>query len=477
MTSTPLNPKQTLNNFFITDGVLAFHDETTPLGCFSDGYIQAELTNSNFGAPTSNLTIVTSTEGGAVRLITPVVPINQAALINYIKTHNLSPNAEPSLQQIQLESHYFLQFSANANSETYQLPFENSKLELTHQESTQVVSAVQGSKALCSFITQTRFTVNCAVKAKLNADWISLLSLAIENKKTDKEALVVLINQQIAAGCIQIEKSYVNTPSKATEEKVKDSLVDTAAMLAANSLENISNIHQLPDKVHYDVCYNQSIPQTYQWHNEQDLADTLSRIPFGNIVSHSPTPLPSPGRKPHPPKQHTQCDVSLGFKANDYQILSIELAWADQTCQMEWPNFPLVTLEAEGKPEHLEITVTYTDYCRFVHTFLWQPKLVLTPENIGFCCVRFDAQSISNAFEKITGNARYLANNQAKEQQFQFNFSHSNWDSTWQIRTLTQGLDGRIEYQWTGEKKSLFHKNYDSGKHQSTTEYIELQYH
>ena len=135
MTSTPLNPKQTLNAFFITDGVLAFHDETTPLGCFSDSHIQAELTNANFGAPTSNLTIVTSIEGGAVKLITPMTPINQTTLINYIKSHNLSPNTPPSLQQIQVKSYYFLQFSADTNGATYQVPFEDSKLELTHQES------------------------------------------------------------------------------------------------------------------------------------------------------------------------------------------------------------------------------------------------------------------------------------------------------------------------------------------------------
>ncbi len=85
-------------------------------------------------------------------------------------------------------------------------------------------------------------------------------------------------------------------------------LVNTASLLIANTLRNISSPEQIPNKLNYQIEYDDTVPQRYLLEQQRDIAELLNRLPADGIISFTATPLPEPSR-PDKPIEPQRCTV------------------------------------------------------------------------------------------------------------------------------------------------------------------------
>ncbi|WP_434463047.1 hypothetical protein ACMV5L_12760 [Serratia plymuthica] len=470
-----LNPQQTLQNFFLLGRALAFHDQTLPSECYTYGSFTPQVVLDTPAGKVSALHLLTSPGGGLATFIAPNMPVDTAAIEAYIRQHFIPAPGKISLAQGDIRQSLFLRFVRQPESDSYNVEFEQSKMPLTHAEAGLLDNAIRGAKNQVYLVTHSQFSVSSRATASLDADWVAFLTLAFNEQARQPEAIALLLNQQIDAGVITLLEQFDNTPSEQTRQQVRDSLVKTASQLVSNTLRNIHSVDEIPNKLSYDVSYSNSVPQRYLLAQQQDIAALLGQLPADSIITFTPTPLPEPSR-PDKPIEHRQCLVSLGFNPNGFNIMSIELRWAGQQTPMQWPNFPPVTLKTETAVGDITLKVTFSDYSSYESQFSWQDAVALTPQDLGFYSVLFEAGHLKDGFKSINGTATYVPAGQVKKQNFSFAFANQQWQANWWINAHAAGLNGRIDYRWQGKTSSLFPKTYDSGPQQATVSPVKLQY-
>ncbi|MFJ5449123.1 hypothetical protein [Pectobacterium carotovorum] len=477
MKTESLNPEKDLTSFFLLDRAFVFHDQRRAPGDYTYGCFTPEIVHNDRGIKTSGFHLTTSSAGGYVTLITPLVPLDTQAIQQYIQTHIPHSSRNITLEQCDAKTAVFLRFHEPRDDSSYLVEFEKNAMPTTHAEGVALTEAIQGNAKRVFLTTHTQFTVSTEVNARLNADWRLFLIVAFNTKTRTPEAIAQLLNQQIDAGVIVLEEAFKNSPSPQTKETVRKKLVDLAASILSNTLSNISHIDEIPTKIDYDFSYENSQPQSYELISEQDIASLFSGFIANKLISYDPSPLPEPQRKQpdDPEKQHT-CKVSLDFNASQFSIVSIELAWADKKVPMQWPSFPPLTITADDRVNEINIKVTFADYSFINITRQWQADISLSAQDIGFHNVIFDASHLQSDFKMISGSATYFPDGQAKRSTFNFSFSDQQWQKTWLLNTRSNTLDGHIEYHWQGKTSSFISKNYDSGVQQSTLPRIDLQY-
>jgi len=348
---------------------------------------------------------------------------------------------------------------------------------LTHAESAQLESAIKGDKNRVYLLPRSQFSVSSRAAARLETDWVAFLTLAFNEDARQPDAVALLLNQQIDAGVITMPEQFDNTPSEQTQALVRNSLVSTASLLVCNTLRNIHSVDEIPNHISYDVSYSNSVPQQYVLAQQQDIAELLGKLPAGNIISFTPTPLPEPSR-PDKPVVTRECHVSLGFNPSGFNIMSVDLYYGDEQTPMPWPNFTPVTLKTTSDISTITLRVKFSDYSDYKTQLRWQDDIALTPQELGFYSVLFEAESLKKDFKSIKGTAMYQPAGVAKRQSFNLAFSgQSQWQSSWWINTHFAGLNGEIEYSWIGDlKKTLFPKTNDSGRLKATVSPVKLQY-
>lgn len=477
MKTEPLNPEKNLASFFLLDRAFVFHDQRCAPNNYTYGCFTPEIVHDDRGNKTSGFHLTTSSAGGLVILITPLVPLNTQAIQQYIQTHISHSGDNITLEQCTAKTAIFLRFQEPRGDSTYLVEFEGNSMSTTHSEGIELTEAIQGDAKRVFLATHTQFTVSTTVNARLNSDWRQFLILAFNTKTRTPEAIAQLLDKQITAGIVVLDEGFKNTPSPQTKETVRKNLVDLAASILSNTLANISHIDEIPTKVNYDFSYESSLPQSYELIDEQDIATLFSGFIANKLISYDSSPLPEPQRKQpdYPGKQHT-CKVSLDFNASKFTIMSIELTWADKKAPMQWPNFPPLTITADSRVNEINIKVTFSDYSFINITRQWQADINLTVQDIGFHEVTFDARHLQSDFKTISGSANYVPDGQAKRATFNFSFSDQQWQTTWLLNTQSNSLNGRIEYHWQGKTSSFISRNYDSGVQQSASLRIELQY-
>ncbi|MEI7369168.1 hypothetical protein WCT94_16180 [Pectobacterium sp. 1950-15] len=477
MKTETLNPEKDLTSFFLLDRAFVFHDQRRAIGDYTYGCFTPEIVHDDRGNKTSGFHLTTTPAGGLVTLITPVVPLDTQAIRQYIQTHITHSGSNITLEQCDAKTTLFLRFHETLDDSPYLVEFEKNSMPITHAEGVALTEAIQGDTKRIFLTTHTQFTVSTEVNARLNGDWRQFLILAFNTKTRTPEAIAQLLDKQIDAGVIMLDEEFKNTPSPQTKEKVRKNLVDLAASVLSNTLSNISHIDEIPTKIDYDFSYESSLSQSYELIGEQDIASLFSGFIANKLISYDPSPLPEPQRKqPDDPGNQQTCKVSLDFNPGKFAIMSIELAWADKKVPMQWPNFPPLTITADGHVNEITIKVTFSDYSFIDITRQWQADINLSIQDIGFHDVTFDARHLQPDFKTISGSATYYPDGQAKRAAFSFSFSDQQWQTTWLLNTRSNTLNGRIEYHWQGKTSSFISRNYDSGVQQSTLSRIELQY-
>lgn len=472
MNAEDLNPQQTLQNFFLLGRAFAFHDQTQPPEYYTYGSFTPQVV---LDGKVSALHLLTSPGGGLATFIAPNLPVDTAAIEAYIRQHFIPAPGKISLQQGDIRQSLFLRFVHQPESGSYNVEFEQSKMPLTHAETGLLDNAIRGAKSQVYLVTHSRFSVSSRVAARLETDWVAFLTLAFNQQARQPEAIAILLNQQIDAGVITLLEQFDNDPSQQTRELVRNALVNTAALLVSNTLRNIHSIDEIPSKINYDVSYSNSVPQRYLLAQQQDIAALLGQLPADSIITFTPTPLPEPTR-PDKPIKHRECVVSLGFNPKSFNIMSIELRYAQSQTPMQWPSFPPVTLKTTEEVSVITLKVTFSDYTSYESQLGWQDSLALTPQDLGFYSLLFEAEPLKAKFKSISGTATYQPAGQAKKQNFSFSFAAQQWQANWWINAHAAGLNGRVDYQWQGKLDSIFPKTYDSGPLQASASPVKLQY-
>jgi hypothetical protein len=488
MSIKTLNPESSLTNFFTTNNLFAFHDQTQPENNYNYGvYAQAFMANESLkNDKTFHLT--TSTEGAVFTSILPHEVANESVIEQYINTHYGDPTKTLTLSYTPPTTAYLLKFIAVNEKDSYQVALQGSKTELTHEEANQVVKAIQGTKNTVSLICESTFSVSSQVSASLTADWLALLALCIEYKNYQADeiqsflAKEVVEQEQASDPTISQQLSFKNQPSPESIALVSNNLLHTAAALMSNTLQGITTVHELPDKVSYNVCFSNAVPQKYQIQRSKDLTALFSQLAYSNVVSYATTPLPEPQRKPIIPKiKKKKCEISLGFDVTNINIMSIEIQ-ADKTkISMSWPAFKAVTMTVDEAVTELTVETTFSNYRILKSVIEFKPIVTLQPKNFGFNVINFNGCSLEDDFKKIKGNATYISQKNTSNQILTFNFpsqdnSHSNWQTSWMVNTYEADFNGHIEYEWQGKKKSWGSSKYKSPKLTSTQIDIELNY-
>lgn len=90
-----LDPQRTLQNFFLLDRALAFHDQTRPSGCYTYGNYTPQVVQETPAGKISSLHLLTSPGGGLATFIAPKLPVDRAAIEDYIRRHFV-PLRKPS---------------------------------------------------------------------------------------------------------------------------------------------------------------------------------------------------------------------------------------------------------------------------------------------------------------------------------------------------------------------------------------------
>ena len=81
---------------------------------------------------------------------------------------------------------------------------------------------------------------------------------------------------------------------------------------------------------------------------------------------------------------------------------------------MAWPSFLPVTLETTAAVSDIALKVTFADYTSFESRLAWQNAIALTPQDVGFYSLLFDAESLKSEFKTISGSASYLRRARAR---------------------------------------------------------------
>lgn len=475
MNTDELNPQQTLQNFFLLGRTFAFHDQSLPAECYTYGSFIPQVVLDTPGGKVSALHLLTSPGGGLATFIAPNMPVDTAAIEAYIRQHFIPAPKPIRLEQGDIRQTLFLRFARQPESDSYNVEFEQSKMPLTHTESALLDNAIRGAKNQVYLVTHSKFNVSSRVTASLETDWVAFLTLAFNQQARQPEAIAILLNQQIDAGVVTLLEQFDNAPSEQTREMVRNALVKTASQLVSNTLRNIHSIDEIPNQLSYDVKYSNSVPQSYLLAQQQDIAALLGQLPADSIITFTPTPLPEPSR-PDKPIKNRQCVVSLGFNPNGFNIMSIELRYAGEQTPMPWPSFPPVTLKTPSPVSEITLKVTFSDYSSYEKSLVWQDAIALTPQDLGFYSVLFEAEHLKADFKTLSGSASYTPAGQGKKQNFSFAFTAQPWLANWWINAHSAGLNGRIEYRWQGKTASIFPKTYDSGPQQASASPIKLQY-
>lgn len=476
MNTEYLNPQQTLQNFFLLGRDFAFHDQTLPPEVYTYGSFAPQVVLETPGGQISALHLLTSPGGGMATFVAPVRPADTSALKAYIRDHFIPSPGEVNLIQGDVRQSLFLRFVHQPEADSYDVEFEQSRLALTHIESGTLDGAIRGDKNKVFLLSHSQFSVSSRAAARMETDWVAFLTLAFNEDARQPEAVALLLNQQIDAGVITLEEQFDNAPSEQTRQRVRNSLVDTASLLVSNTLRNIHSVDEIPTKISYDISYSNSLPQQYLLTQQQDIAVLLGKLPADSIISFTPTPLPEPSRPVKPVIPH-ECRVSLGFTPASFNIMSIELDYADVQTPMPWPNFTPVTLKTDLDISTITLRVKFADYSDYETQLRWQDDIALTPQDLGFYSVLFDAKDLKSKFKSVKGSATYLPSGPAKTQSFNFSFSTEQaWEASWWINAHFAGLNGQIEYSWSGNLKSLFPKTYDSGRLKASASPVKLQY-
>jgi len=471
------NPQHMLQNFFLLGRAFAFHDQTRQPQDYTYGSFIPQVVQDTPAGQISALHLLTSPGGGMATFVAPNQPVDTAVLEAYIRAHFIPSPGEINLIQADVSQSLFLRFIRQPETDSYDVEFEQSRMALTHAESAQLESAIKGDKNRVYLLPRSQFSVSSRAAARLETDWVAFLTLAFNEDARQPDAVALLLNQQIDAGVITMPEQFDNTPSEQTQALVRNSLVSTASLLVCNTLRNIHSVDEIPNHISYDVSYSNSVPQQYVLAQQQDIAELLGKLPAGNIISFTPTPLPEPSR-PDKPVVTRECHVSLGFNPSGFNIMSVDLYYGDEQTPMPWPNFTPVTLKTISDISTITLRVKFSDYSDYETQLRWQDDIALTPQELGFYSVLFEAESLKKDFKSIKGTAMYQPAGVAKRQSFNLAFSgQSQWQASWWINTHFAGLNGEIEYSWIGDlKNTLFPKTYDSGRLKATVSPVKLQY-
>jgi len=476
MNTEYLNPEQTLQNFFLLGRDFAFHDQTLPPEAYTYGSFAPPVVLDTPGGQISALHLLTSPGGGMATFVAPAQPADTPALKAYIREHFIPSPGEISLIQGDVRQSLFLRFVHQPEADSYDVEFEQSRMALTHSESGVLDDAIRGDKNKVYLRVRSQFSVSSRAAARMETDWVAFLTLAFNEDARQPQTIALLLNQQIDAGVITLDEQFDNAPSEQTRERVRNSLVETASLLVSNTLRNIHSVDEIPTKISYDVGYSHSVPQQYLLTQQQDIAVLLGTLPAESIITFTPTPLPEPTR-PDKPVITRECRVSLGFNPAGFNIMSVDLVYADEQTPMPWPNFTPVTLKTESDISTITLRVKFADYSDYETQLRWQDDIALTPQELGFYSVLFDAEDLKSSFKSVKGSATYLPAGPAKKQSFSFSFStEPTWQASWWVNAHFAGLNGQIEYSWSGNLKSLFPKTYDSGRLKASVSPVKLQY-
>ncbi|MBF7995140.1 hypothetical protein [Rahnella laticis] len=476
MNTEYLDPQQALQNFFLLGRDFAFHDQTLPPAIYTYGSFAPQVVQETPAGQISALHLLTSPGGGMATFIAPIQPADTSALKAYIREHFIPSPGEISLVQGDVRQSLFLRFVHQPETDSYDVEFEQSRMALTHSESGILDGAIRGDKNKVYLLVRSQFSVSSRAAARMETDWVAFLTLAFNEDARQPETIALLLNQQIDAGVIVLDEQFDNSPSEQTRERVRNSLVNTASLLVSNTLRNIHSVDEIPTKISYDVSYSNSLPQQYLLTQQQDIAVLLGKLPADSIITFTPTPLPEPSRPIKPVITH-ECKVSLGFNPAGFNIMSIDLVYGDVQTPMPWPNFTPVTLKTESDISTITLRVKFADYSDYQTQLRWQDDIALTPQELGFYSVLFDAEDLKLSFKSVKGSATYLPSGPAKKQSFNFSFSaEPTWQANWWINAHFAGLNGQIEYSWSGNLKSLFPKTYDSGRLKASVSPVKLQY-
>ncbi|MGB8663413.1 MAG: hypothetical protein WCD24_01425, partial [Serratia inhibens] len=170
-----LNPQQGLQNFFLLDRALAFHDQTLPPGRYTYASAEPQTVLDTPGGKVSALHLLTSPGGGLATFIAPNMPVDTAAIAAYIRQHFVPAPGEISLEQGDIRQSLFLRFAHQPESDSYNLEFEQSKIPLTHAEAGLLDNAIRGAKNQVYLVTHSQFSVSSRVAASLDTDWGAFL--------------------------------------------------------------------------------------------------------------------------------------------------------------------------------------------------------------------------------------------------------------------------------------------------------------
>ena len=242
----------------------------------------------------SSLHLLTSPGGGLATFIAPKLPVDRAAIEDYIRRHFVPAPETITLEQEEIQQSLWLHFAQRPAAAAYSVEFEQSKMALTHEESGRLAGAIQGTKDQVYFLTRSRFSVDSRVNARLQADWVAFVTLAFNEQARQPEAIARLLNQQIDAGVVIVQAQFDNAPSEQTQARVRQALVNTASLLIANTLRNISSPEQIPNKLNYQIEYDDTVPQRYLLEQQRDIAELLNRLPADGIISFTATPCRNP---------------------------------------------------------------------------------------------------------------------------------------------------------------------------------------
>lgn len=476
MNNEYLNPEQTLQDFFLLGRAFAFHDQTRAPAFFTYGPSAPQVVLDKPEGKISALQLLTSPSGGMATFVTPNQPVDTLHLEAFIREKFIPSPDDISLIQSDARQSLFLRFVHQSKSASYNVEFKDSRMALTHTESGLLSDAIKGDKDTVYLMTHSQFSISSRVAARLETDWVAFLTLAFNENARQLAALTLLLNQQIDAGMITVQAQFDNTPSEQTQEQVRGALVKTASLLVSHTLRNIFSVDEIPNKLSYDINYSNSVPQSYRLVQQQDIAALLSPLPEDTIITFTSTPLPEPIRPDKPIVPH-ECTVSLGFNPAGFNIMSVQLCYGEVQTPMPWPNFSPVTLKTESDVSTITLRVQFADYSNYETQFDWQDDVALTPQDLGFYNVLFEAEHLKLSFKSIKGSATYLPAGTAKKQSFNFSFStEQTWQASWWINAQFAGLNGQIEYEWRGDLKTRFSKTWDSGRLQASVSPVKLQY-
>ena len=106
-----MDPQRTLQNFLL-DRALAFHDQTRPSGCYTYGNYTPQVVQETPAGKISSLHLLTSPGGGLATFIAPKLPVDRAAIEDYIRRHFVPAPETITLEQEEIQQSLWLHRAA-----------------------------------------------------------------------------------------------------------------------------------------------------------------------------------------------------------------------------------------------------------------------------------------------------------------------------------------------------------------------------